>query len=472
MGTTREFTGILYEGARRPDYQEELIALLKEPMSPMALKKKLSDYHENDIAAVFDRISPEDRAKIYRVTDAATLSDIFEYLEDAKPYFNELNIKKKVEIISAMEADEAAELLKSLDKGDRNLLVDLIDDEAKRDIAMIESFDDDEIGSRMTMNFIEVSAVISIKEAMEELLSQAADNDNISTIYVTDETHTFYGAADLKDLILARAEGSVLDITATSYPYVYAREEIGDCIERLKSYSEDSIPVLDDADRLLGVLTSQEIVEVVDEELGEDYAKLAGLSAEEDLKEPVTESMKKRLPWLVVLLGLGLVVSGVVGLFEAVVAELTIVVCFQSLILDMAGNAGTQSLAVTIRVLMDESLTARQKAGLVAKECRVGAADGLILGLSSCLVIGLYIWLFRSGSPSFAFLVSACIGIALLVAMIVSSLMGTIIPLAFKQAGVDPAVASGPLITTVNDLVAVVTYYGLAWLLLIRMAGV
>ena len=276
------------------------------------------------------------------------------------------------------------------------------------------------------------------------------------------------GAIDLKDLITAR-EGTLLDaITTTSYPYVYASELIEDCIERLKEYSEDSIPVLDAEHKLTGVLTSQDITLLVEDELGDDYAKLAGLSAEEDLQEPLKKSIGKRLPWLVVLLGLGLVVSGVVGLFEAVVAQLAIIISFQSLILGMAGNVGTQSLAVTIRVLMDEQLGGRQKLLLVGKEARVGLVNGLILGSVSFVVVGLYL-LLRGEPAAMAFGVSLCTGLALVVAILLSSICGTVIPLLFKKLNIDPAVASGPLITTVNDLVAVVAYYGLAWLLLLQL---
>ena len=200
---------------------------------------------------------------------------------------------------------------------------------------------------------------------------------------------------------------------------------------------------------------------MVDDEMGEDYAMFAGLTAEEDLKEPLKESMKKRLPWLLVLLSLGTVVS------EQVVSQLTIIMCFQSLILDMAGNVGTQSLAVTIRVLMDESLTGKQKVELVFKEMRIAFSNGAILGILSFLVLGLYIALFKGKTWTFAYAVSGCIGLSLMVAMVISGAVGTLIPLFFKKINIDPAVASGPLITTINDLVAVVAYYGLCGILLI-----
>lgn len=455
--------------AALPNYQAELLALIRSNLSPKALKNQVSNYHVSDLADSFADLTRDDREKLYRILEVQELADVFEHLDDTEIYFAELSMRKKIEVIACMEADEAAGLLRQLSRSERNSLIDLLPQEAKKDIALLDSFDEDEIGSKMTTNYVEIQLGSSIKKAMESLIAQAAENDNISTLYIVDNEGTFCGAVDLKDLIIAR-EGSQLDeIIATSYPYVYASELVEDCIERLKEYSEDSIPVLDNENKLLGVITSQDIVRVVDEELGEDYAKLAGLSSEEELSEPVHQSVRKRLPWLVVLLGLGMVVSSVVGIFEEVVAQLTIVMCFQSLILDMAGNVGTQSLAVTIRVLMDEKLTGHQKLMLVWKEVRIGLTNGCILGSLSFAAVGTYLYLVKGNAPGFAFAVSGCIGAALILAMVVSSVSGTVIPLFFKKIKIDPAVASGPLITTINDLVAVVAYYGLAWLMLIRV---
>lgn len=162
-------------------------------------------------------------------------------------------------------------------------------------------------------------------------------------------------------------------------------------------------------------------------------------------------------------------VSSVVGVFETVVAVLPVVMCFQSLILDMAGNVGTQSLAVTIRVLMDETLSTKQKFGLVVKEMRVGFCNGLFLGILAFVFIGCYIWLLKSNPITHAFVISSCVGFSLMTAMVISSMVGTLVPMFFHKIKIDPAVASGPLITTINDLVAVITYYGLAWLLLIHV---
>ena len=451
------------------DYRAEILGIVRSNASPGIMRNKLEDYHENDLADVFPDLSVAERRKLCRILNLDMLADIFEYIDEkqAAEYLDEMDVRKAAAILSRMETDAVVDVLRMIPKEKRALLLELMDDEARKDMAVIAAFDDEEIGSRMTTNYIEIRENLTVKQAMTELVSQAAKNDNISTIFMVTADHTFYGAMDLKDLITARQDTRLEDLIVTSYPYVYGHELIDDCIEKLKDYSENSIPIMDNDNKLLGVITSQSIVDLVDDEMGEDYAMFAGLTAEEDLKEPLKESMKKRLPWLLVLLALGTVVSSVVGVFEQVVSQLTIIMCFQSLILDMAGNVGTQSLAVTIRVLMDESLTGKQKVELVFKEMRIAFSNGAILGILSFLVLGLYIALFKGKTWTFAYAVSGCIGLSLMVAMVISGAVGTLIPLFFKKINIDPAVASGPLITTINDLVAVVAYYGLCGILLI-----
>ncbi|MDO4962200.1 MAG: magnesium transporter [Eubacteriales bacterium] len=461
------------EEVERPDYGSEIAEIIRSNASPKTLRDKLSDYHENDIADVLTELTPVLRKKVYRVLSIASLSEILEYTDedDAREFLDEMDLKRAAAVINHMEPDTAVDILRTMEKTKRMLLMDLVDEDFRKDIILLASFDEDEIGSKMTTNYIVIHDDLTVKEAMSELIRQAPENDNISTIFVLDDSDMFAGAIDLKELIIARQSTTLSDLIMTSYPYVYGNEEIDDCIEKLKDYSEDLIPVLDNQNELLGVITSQSIIEVVDEALGEDYARLAGLTAEEDLEEPLKDSMRKRLPWLLILLVLGMVVASVIGAYEKVIAELTLIVCFQSVILDMAGNTGTQSLAVTIRVLMDENLTARQKIGHVFKEIRVGICNGMVLGVSSCLLVGLYIMFFKHYPAGTAFAVSGCVGISLMVAMMIAAGVGTLIPMFFSKIGVDPAVASGPLITTTNDLIAVVTYYSLAWVLLIRVLG-
>ncbi|MFR1833636.1 MAG: magnesium transporter [Lachnospiraceae bacterium] len=468
MNTKKEFFSENTSPMLHPDYKLKIADIFRSNLSPKLKQDTLSDYHENDIAAALDLLSREERSRIYRILTPETLANILEYSEQMDTYLDEISLKQRVQILELLEVSAAADYLDQLEKSQRDVLLDLIDEDTRQELLMLSSFGEEAIGSKMSTNYIAFHSGASICQAMSELVEQAAEHDNISTLYVVDETGTYLGAINLKELIIARKDTKLDAITMTSYPYVYANEPIEDCISRIVDYSEDSIPVLDSGNKLRGVLTSQDLTELVDQEMGDDYAKLAGLASEEDLNEPLVQSIKKRLPWLIILLGLGLLVSSVVGIFEGVIASLPLIIAFQSLVLDMAGNVGTQSLAVTIRVLMDENINSRQQIRLIGKEARVGLVNGMILGLLSFLFIGLYLVLLKGQTAILSFSVSFCTGIALLAAMLLSSLSGTIVPLIFKKVKIDPAVASGPLITTINDLVAVVSYYGLAWLLLIH----
>lgn len=451
------------------DHSDEILTLLRSHLTPAKLLKTLGGFHERDIAEVFPLLSQEERKKLYLILDICTLAGILEYCENAETFLQELGPVAQAAILSRMEIQYAQNYLHQLPRSEKDLLLDLMDESTRRQITMLDSFDADEIGSRMSTNYIKISAALTVLEAMRQLIEQAAEHDNISTIYVVEESGVLSGAIDLKALIIARETTSLDEITMSSYPYVYANEPITDCIERLKDYSENSIPVLDRENKLRGVLTASDLAELVDQEISEDYAKLAGLSSEEDLHEPLGQSIKKRMPWLMVLMALGLLVSTIVGLFESVIAQLTIIISFQSLILDMAGNVGTQSLAVTIRVLMDKQISGKDKLLLVWKETKVGLTNGLLLGLLSVVLISVYLFFLKGQPLTFALAVSLCIAIALLVSIVFSSICGTTIPMLFQKMKVDPAVASGPLITTVNDLIAVVTYYGLAWLFLLQL---
>ncbi len=457
------------EVLKEPIYVEKIIKIVRVSHSIDEMREQLRDYHENDIAQSLEFLNRAERNLLYSALDAKWMAEIISYIDNPSEYIEEIGIDKLAEIINEMDADDAVDLWEDIDESVRVKLRPMIDDEIKTDIKLINSYDEDEIGSLITTNYICIKQNITVRQAMHELVQQAGENDNISTIYVVDDKKCFCGAIDLKDLIVARENVELDTLISYAYPYLYDNEKISDSLEKIKDYAEDSLPVLNKKRHIIGIITSQDVVEAVDDELGEDYAKLAGLSAEEDLEESTRESMKKRLPWLVILLFLGMGVSTVVGAFEGVVAVLPVVICFQSLILDMAGNVGTQSLAVTIRVLMDENLNGKDKIRLTMKEMKVGFCNGALLGILALVCLGIYIALFKGYSVGNAFLISGCVGISLLVAIIISSLVGTLVPILFNKIKVDPAVASGPLITTVNDLVAVVTYYGLAWILLIQL---
>ena len=228
-------------------YSDQIVAILKGNYSPKVIHDKLEDFHSNDIAEALEESDVFLRRKLYRVCDIVMLAEAFEYLEEdfAAGCLSEMDVRKAAALVSELETDTAASVLKEVPKEKRELIIDALDAEARIDIALIASYDEDEIGSRMTANFIVINYKLTIKQAMKELVSQARENDNISTLFVVDDNDEFYGALDLKDLITAKSDDILEELIVTSFPYVYGNEKIDDCIERLKDYSEELIPVLD-----------------------------------------------------------------------------------------------------------------------------------------------------------------------------------------------------------------------------------
>lgn len=370
-------------------YVEELIEIIRAGLSREELVDWLFDYHDNDIADALELLTPEERKRLYSALGAERVAEIFAYLDDGDVYLKELSLKQQAKVISEMDSDDAVDILEEVDDDTKCKILGMLDKEASEDVQLLLSYDEDEIGSYMTTNFILIHNDLTVREAMRELVKQAGENDNISTIYVVDRAEQYYGAIEPQDLIIAREHTELEDLISRSYPYVVDHEKISECIEKIKDYAEDSIPVLLEDRSIGGIITTQDIVEIVDDEMGDDYAKLAGLTAEEDLNETTRESIRKRLPWLVIL---------------------------------------------TVMAL---------------------------------LFLGAYIHLFKGFSLGYSMMISACVGVSLVGAMVVSGLVGTLTPIFFKKVGVDPAVASGPLITTINDLVAIVVYYGLVAVVLI-----
>ncbi|MEY8309579.1 magnesium transporter [Erysipelotrichaceae bacterium 51-3] len=458
---------------QRPDYENQILELINKALSPKALRDELEDYHANDIADAFTRLDPAAREKLFKLLDADRLAEIIPYLDEEEQagYLNSINIKKTLSILAEMEPQDAGRILKRISKTRREVIFELLDAETRRNLKRIYAYSDEEIGSKMSTDFIEIPRSYNIKETMRSLRDQAreSDTDNISVLYVVDENSLYYGAIHIQDLFAARADTDLEEIIQINFPIVYANETIDSLMEDLKDYDEDSIPVLNNDNQIEGIITKPRLLQLFDKEMAEDYVKFAGLSAEEDLKETVFRSIMKRTPWLVLLLFLSLLVSAVISMFESVVAKLTVAVVFQSLILDMSGNVGTQSLAVSIRVLADPDVTHKQRLKLMIKEVRAGLVNGLIIGTGSAVVLTFFIRFFSGYDWVQAAAIALCIGLAMVTAMIISSFTGTAIPIALSAMKIDPAAASGPLITTLNDLIGATTYYSMIWLFLIQM---
>lgn len=452
------------------NYVDVIKEILISKLSNSEKKILILQYHESDIAKAYDEMNKEEKQLLYQILDKQTLGDIIIYSNDIGEIVEQFEPEVAADIIETMDADDAVDVLDELDGDVRKEIIDLLEDDIKEEIDSINKYQEGEIGCKMTNNYITISNNDSVKSAMKKVITSAADHDNVSIIYVIEEDEKLYGIIELRDLIIAREYTNISEIIKTNYPFFNATQKIADCVDRLKDYSLPSYPIVDDNNKLIGVIDSDSIIETIDEELSDDYAKLAGLIEEDEITTSVFKSVKKRIPWLIILLVLGLISSFLMTKFEVVVATLPIIVFFQTLVLDMSGNSGTQSLAVTIRMLADEDYNKLIYKTLI-KELKVGLINGLIVGLCSTIFVLGFLYLTNQGVKEEYFILNdalkgVCIvSVALFASMTISSFVGAFIPILFKKIKIDPAVASGPFITTINDITALLIYYGLAALL-------
>lgn len=451
------------------DYVLELRKILKSSLSDIEKKNRIIKYHDSDIADCLETLTKEERLKLYKILGKEILASVFSYFEDVNTYVDELSLDDAADIIELMDSDDAKDILDELRDQSRKEIVELMDHESKSDIRLLTEYDEEQIGSLMTNNYVEIKNTDTVKRAMKKLISLARDFDNISLIYVTDERDKYYGCIELRDLIVARENDDLHKIIKTSYPALYASHKTEDYVSKLREYALDSYPVLADDNTLLGSITQDDITEIVDIELKDDYAKLGGLTEEEDLDESVFASVKKRIPWLIVLLGLGLLESMLLSRFEAIITFLPALVFFQTTVLDMSGNSGTQSLAVTIRLISSDDYRPKDGIKTIFKELRVGFLNAICVAIISFIFVFLYVYLTKTNSSDFTMIdtvkTSSIVSVSLLIAMTLSCVIGSLIPMLFKRIKIDPAVASGPFITTINDICSLLIYYGLSTLL-------
>ena len=443
------------------DFILEIINLVENETNNEKLIDELSQYHASDIAESFEELSDQQLLRLYEILPSEFLADIITYIEDKERYLDLMENEDVAEILDNMESNDAAEVLEELDEEDIEEINTLIEPETLEDINLVNSYEDDVVGSLMSTDYITVKASFSIKEAMKTVIKDANEVENINVIYVVDDSDKYIGIISLRDLIRARSNDNLEDIIKTSYPILHDYDLLEDIDNDILDYELESYGVLDKDGRLIGIVNDETLIDLLEEEFKEDYAMLAGISEIEDTTEPIYKSVLKRLPWLAFLLFIGLLVSLLTSSFEKVIKDLMTVVFFQSLILGMAGNTGTQSLAVTISKINDDE---KKISKVIFRELLTGFLNGLIIAVISFgLVLGFLS--LRGNDFNTSFKTGLAVSISLVISMSIAAFLGAFVPYVLSKLKVDPAVASGPFITTVNDIVAIVVYYSLASLL-------
>ncbi|WP_430179931.1 magnesium transporter [Peribacillus simplex] len=417
------------------------------------------EMHPYDQAQFYTSLSAEFRSVVYRYLSPEEMAGLFENIEIDKEDFEsllaEMNPSYVADMLSHMYADDAADVLNEINDEQAVSYLTIMDDEAASEIQELLNYEEYTAGSIMTTEFIAVEANETARSAMQILKREAPQAETIYYVFVTDQDKKLLGVLSLRTLIIADEDaliGDLMDDRVVSVPVSEDQEEVA---RKIRDYNFLAVPVVDFQNHLLGIITVDDIIDVMDEEASDDYSKLAGVPDLDHVDKSPFSAAKKRLPWLIILLFLGLLTASLIGRFEETLSQKAILAVFIPLIGGMAGNTGTQALAVAVRGIATGELEQASKWKLVMREAGTGLITGLTCGTAIILIV--YIW-------QDDLMLGLLVGISIFITLIVATLAGSLVPLLMHKMKIDPAVASGPFITTINDIISVLIYFGLATL--------
>src|SRR5690625_4134928 len=434
---------------------EEAIQQLLDEEDTRKFREHYLEMHPYDQAIFFKEQQRGKRLRIYSYLSPKEMSFIMENVEidEAKDFITEMDPRFASMVLGEMSADDAVDILQKLSKDEVASFLTIMNKEPADEIKELLHYEEKTAGSIMTTEFVAINKSFTVKETMNQLKIEAPDAETIYYLYIVDESKHLVGVISLRDLIIAADDDIVSEHMNENVVSVSVGMDQEDVAQMIMDYDFLAVPVIDFQEHLLGIITVDDILDVVDEEASEDYSKLAAVSDVHRIEDSPFSAAKKRLPWLIILLFLGLFTASLIGQFESTLEQVAILAIFMPLIAGMAGNTGTQSLAVAVRGIATGEFENRGKLKLMIKETSTGLIIGTVCGLTIMVVI--YLW---KGELFLGFLV----GISLLATLTIATLSGSIIPLVMDKFKIDPAVASGPFITTINDLISISIYFGIA----------
>ncbi|WP_390534564.1 magnesium transporter [Staphylococcus pseudintermedius] len=413
--------------------------------------------HSYEQSEYFEISDDDVRQKMYRFLSPEEVSEFFENLEideeDYEALFETMNAIYASQVLEQMSYDNAVDILNQLSKKKIASLLMLMNREEAKEIKALLHYDEDTAGGIMTTEYISLTINTPVHEALMRVKDQAPDAETIYVIFVVDEDKKLVGVISLRDLIIAENDAYIEDIMSERVISANVADDQEDVAQTMRDYDFIAMPVVDYQNHLLGIITIDDIVDVMDEEASEDYSRLAGVSDIDSTDDTIFQTALKRLPWLLILTVLGMITASILGSFEETLEKVALLAAFIPIISGMSGNSGTQSLAVSVRNISTGDIKEKSKIKLALRESGSGFLTGITCAVSLSLIIMLLY-----GQPYLALIV----GTSLTIAMTVGTTIGSVIPLVINRLGIDPAVASGPFITTINDIVSMLIYFGLA----------
>ena len=424
-----------------------------------SILETFSNYHHADIAEIIEELNSEEATYIIKLLDSEKTSEVLMELDDdyREKILKNLSIKEIAEEVEELDSDDATDIISELpEEKQKKVISKIIDAEHKADIKELLKYDEDSAGGLMAKELIKVNENWTVTRCAKEMRSQASEVTRVHSVYVVDNDDILLGRLSLKDLLVANPKTKIRSIYKKNVDYVYDTDSAESVASTMQKYDLGAIPVVNKKKKLLGRITIDDIVDLIKEEAEEDYQLAAGILQDVDVDDTIFELTKERLPWLIVGLIGGIGAAFVMVGFDEILIQNEILFYFTPLIAAMAGNVGVQSSAIIVQGLANDDIRGSINNRLF-KETLLSILNGVILAI--LLFLFIYFW---KGDTNIALALS----VALVAVVIVAGIIGTFIPLFLNKRGIDPAIATGPFITTSNDIFGILIYFMVAKLIL------
>ena len=424
------------------------------------LESILHEIHFADIAEIMNDLDTSEAIYIFNLLDSEITAEILLELDEEvrETILSTLSAKEIAEELDELDTDDAADIIAELPQSKKAQVISELEDvEHAKDIVDLLRYDENTAGGIMAKELVRVNENWNVLTCVKEMRHQAENVTRVHSIYVVDDEDRLKGRLSLKDLLTTSTKTQISDIYIKKVDYVRVETKDVEVARIMQKYDLEAIPVVDELGRLVGRVTIDDIIDIIKEEADKDYQLAAGISQDVEADDSILELTKARLPWLVLALFGGFISVKVLGIFEPMMESHRMLLFFTPLIAAMAGNVGVQSSAIVVQGLANNSITGSLWNRLL-KELSLSLLNGSIL--AGILILGSHFLL------GYEFIIGITVSIALLSVIVIASLIGTFIPIVLDKYGVDPALATGPFITTSNDIIGIIIYFTIAKLVL------
>ena len=424
-----------------------------------ALQTMMKEFHYADIAEIADELEVEEATYLIKLLDSEKTSDILaEMHEDIREaVLKNLTAKEIAGELAELDTDDAADIINELPKElVQEVISEIEDREHAKDIVDLLRYEEDSAGGLMAKELVKVNENWTVTTCVKEMRAQAENVTRVHSIYVVDDEDKLKGRLSLKDLLTAPAKSHIREIYIPKVDSVNVNEKGEEVARVMSKYDLEAIPVVDEIGRLVRRITIDDIVDVISEEADKDYQMAAGISQDVEVSDSIWILTRARLPWLILGLFGGLGAAAIMGTFEEMIAKHAVLFFFTPLIAAMAGNVGVQSSAIVVQGLANDDLKGSVRNHLL-KEMLLALLNGFILAI----LLLLFTWVWKG-----AFETALAISLSLIVVIVVAGFIGTFVPLFLHKRNIDPAIATGPFITTSNDIFGILIYFWIAKIIL------